>query len=151
MAANITGCADDSSRMVAPASLVLLTSGGRDLAWPLEKVIRSMVSAVDGCRVDVVLHGGARGADALVDQAARRLGWPLRVMPAEWSRYGAAAGPIRNALMLTAAVARAVELGEQAELLLLAFPGGRGTENAQLEARKLARLGDHPIRVQKVW
>jgi hypothetical protein len=58
---------------------------------------------------------------------------------------------MRNALMLGAAAARAEELGEQAEVLLLAFPGGGGTENAQLEAQKLARLGGHPIRVQSVW
>jgi hypothetical protein len=130
---------------------VIVTSGGRDLAWPLEKVVDAMRSAADGGRVDLVLHGGARGADALVDQAARRLGWRLRVMVAEWSRYGQAAGPIRNASMLGAAAARAAELGEEAQVLLLAFPGGRGTENAQLEARKLRRLGSHPIRVQQVW
>lgn len=34
---------------------------------------------------------------------------------------------------------------------LQAFPGRRGTENAELETRKLARLGGHPIQVQKAW
>lgn len=46
------------------------------------------------------VSGGCRGADALGEAYARKRGWPITVMPAEWEKYGRAAGPIRNAEML---------------------------------------------------
>lgn len=47
-----------------------------------------------------VLEGGARGADRIAGEAARELNIPVRVFPAEWDKYGRAAGPIRNRQML---------------------------------------------------
>jgi hypothetical protein len=41
----------------------------------------------------VVLHGGARGADRLAGTLAAELGLHSEVMPAQWDRYGRAAGP----------------------------------------------------------
>lgn len=52
----------------------------------------------------LIIHGAARGADTLAKFAAERIG--LRVIndgkgfPADWKRYGKAAGPIRNQQML---------------------------------------------------
>ena len=46
-----------------------------------------------------IVSGGARGADALGEQYARERGFALKVFPAEWKKWGAAAGPIRNAQM----------------------------------------------------
>lgn len=49
---------------------------------------------------DVVIEGEAGGADRLARAAAERLGIPVQRFPAQWSRYGLAAGPIRNQQML---------------------------------------------------
>ena len=46
-----------------------------------------------------IVSGGARGADALGEQYARERGYALKVFPAEWKKWGAAAGPIRNGQM----------------------------------------------------
>jgi hypothetical protein len=48
------------------------------------------------------------------------------MFPAQWDRYGEAAGPIRNAWML--------EFGKPD--LVVAFPGGRGTADMISKARK---------------
>ncbi len=47
-----------------------------------------------------VLAGGCRGADTLAVRAARSLGVPFREFPADWQRFGKAAGPMRNQQML---------------------------------------------------
>lgn len=48
----------------------------------------------------VIIHGGARGVDMVADRAARKLGLAVEVFPAEWNKYGRAAGMIRNREML---------------------------------------------------
>jgi len=50
--------------------------------------------------ITVLIHGGANGADRLADQWARGHGINVQVFPAEWTRLGKAAGPIRNEQML---------------------------------------------------
>ena len=50
----------------------------------------------------VVVTGGARGADEMVDAYARKLGLVVEKFPADWQGRGQAAGPIRNAAMLAA-------------------------------------------------
>lgn len=58
-------------------------------------------------------HGGCRGTDKQCEQF-----WhDCQVYEADWGKHGRAAGPIRNRKML-----------EHVELLI-AFPGGRGTED----------------------
>jgi hypothetical protein len=51
----------------------------------------------------VIVHGGANGADQMADIWARLIGLPkrdIRAFPAQWEKYGRAAGPIRNQQML---------------------------------------------------
>ena len=45
---------------------------------------------------DVVITGGARGADATAEGFARGLGCNVHTFRADWKRHGCAAGPIRN-------------------------------------------------------
>lgn len=47
-----------------------------------------------------VIEGCARGADGLAEEWAAERGIPNRHFPADWARYGKAAGAIRNSLML---------------------------------------------------
>lgn len=85
----------------------------------------------------VVVHGGATGADAIANAwafAQRAAGREVYVecYPAEWAKYGKAAGPIRNQKMLM----------ETSPDLVLAFPGGKGT--ADMVAR--AKCCEIPVR-----
>lgn len=48
----------------------------------------------------LVIAGGCRGADTLAAIAAKACGYPFREFPADWQRFGKAAGPIRNQKML---------------------------------------------------
>ena len=77
--------------------------------------------------ITVLIHGAARGADSLCEAWAVAHGITVESYPVsnkKWKRYGKAAGHIRNGLMLTKQPA-----------VLLAFPGGRGTENMIQQAR----------------
>lgn len=46
--------------------------------------------------VEIVCGGCPSGADALASRFAREQGLALKVMPADWHKWGRAAGPIRN-------------------------------------------------------
>lgn len=72
-----------------------------------------------------IISGMSRGADRLaVDWAV--VNWAnLEEYPADWNRHGRFAGPIRNQQMLNAEPD-----------VVLAFPGGRGTEHMKQIARE---------------
>ncbi|NQW39344.1 MAG: hypothetical protein HQ469_09205, partial [Cyanobacteria bacterium] len=120
-----------SSPEISPSrSLVIAAGGGRDLAWPQQRVAAELLARSGGRLVHLLLHGGARGADAAIGRAAQQLGWFSAVMPAQWERHGRAAGPIRNRELLQQAIAKAVahtSQGSLASVLVVAFPGGPGT------------------------
>ncbi len=80
----------------------------------------------DAQRVDLVLdilgptsiiHGDAKGADALAANWAVKRGVPHECYVADWQMYGNSAGAKRNRLMLV----------KGRPDLVVAFPGGRGT------------------------
>lgn len=74
----------------------LLVCGDRD--WTDREAIRRelVVLPLD----TVVIHGAARGADQIANDAALVLGLRVVAFPADWKRYGRAAGVIRNQQML---------------------------------------------------
>ena len=139
---------------VAPShSLVIAAGGGRDLAWPQQRVAAELLARSGGRLVHLVLHGGARGADAAIGRAAQQLGWSALVMPAQWQLHGRAAGPIRNRELLEQAIARAEahsSPGYQASVLVVAFPGGTGTASLVQQARRMASRSPVPISVAEV-
>jgi predicted Rossmann-fold nucleotide-binding protein len=139
---------------IVPArSLVIAAGGGRDLAWPQQRIAAELLARTGGRPVHLLLHGGARGADAAIGRAAQQLGWASLVMPAQWQLHGRAAGPIRNRELLEQAVARAVAHSSpvyQASVLVVAFPGGAGTASLVREARRMASRSRVPIAVVEV-
>jgi hypothetical protein len=143
-----------SSPEIAPSrSLVIAAGGGRDLAWPQQRVAAELLARSGGRLVHLLLHGGARGADAAIGRAAQQLGWSSAVMPAQWERHGRAAGPIRNRELLQQAIAKAVahtSPGSIASVLVVAFPGGAGTASLVREARRMASRSPVPISVVEV-
>ena len=78
-----------------------------------------------GCPVRVI-HGGAKGADAMAEEWAARCGTEFLIFYADWTKHGRAAGPIRNQKMLE----------EGKPQMVIAFPGGRGTADMVSRARK---------------
>jgi len=143
-----------SSPAIGPSrSLVIAAGGGRDLAWPQQRIAAELLARSGGRLVHLLLHGGARGADSAIGRAAQQLGWSSLVMPAQWQLHGRAAGPIRNRELLQQAIARAVahsSPGYQASVLVVAFPGGAGTASLVREARHMASHSPVPISVVEV-
>ena len=90
----------------------LLVTGGRDYSdWSRVCCVLSNLNP------HVVIHGGARGADALSAKWARennRIDWAF--FP-NWDALGKRAGMVRNAEMLALSF----------PTIAVAFPGGKGT------------------------
>lgn len=107
----------------------LLVCGGRDYANKayLFAILNNYSDQAGG--FSVVIHGAARGADSLAGEWASYCGIPIEEYPADWTKDGRAAGPIRNARMIR----------EGKPDLVIAFPGGRGTADMVRQSR-LARI-----------
>lgn len=102
----------------------VLVCGGRDFSD--EKMLRETLNVIhNDTTISLVIHGDADGADKLADQWARQNDVPLYVCPAAWKTYGKAAGIIRNRHML--------RYGQPD--MVVAFPGGRGTDDMVNSAR----------------
>lgn len=74
----------------------------------------------------VVISGCAKGADSLGEAWAKSRGIPVERFPAQWSRYGRKAGPLRNIEML--------EKGKPD--LVVVFKGGTGSKHMATIAKK---------------
>ncbi len=82
--------------------------------------------AIRDLKPDVIIHGNATGADTIAADFAEDYDIPVLSFPANWNKYGKAAGGIRNAQMLK----------EGKPTLVLAAPGGNGTANMVRQARE---------------
>lgn len=72
-----------------------------------------------------IISGGANGADSMAYHYAKVKGLGHSIRPANWNKYGKSAGMIRNEEML-----------EDRPDQVIAFPGGKGTENMVELAKK---------------
>ncbi len=84
--------------------------------------------------VEAICTGGADGADSLAATWAARRGVRCFTFKADWAAHGKKAGPLRNQRMLD----------EFKPDLVLAFPGGKGTEDC---ARRAEAAG---VKVRRV-
>lgn len=107
----------------------ILVCGGRDWDnWTLTSGV------LDGFREQfhekgtpiVIVEGGARGADTLAKEYAVKHNIPFEEFVAEWNKYGRGAGPVRNSKMLKSGID-----------VVIAFPGGRGTQDTIGKAEKM--------------
>ena len=71
------------------------------------------------------ISGGAPGVDTLGEQYAKKHGWNVKRFPADWNKYGRAAGPIRNR-----------QMAEYGDILIAFDAGGNGTKSMIQEMRK---------------
>jgi hypothetical protein len=130
--------------------LVVVAGGGRDLAWPSEMIATHLLRATRGRLVQALLHGAARGADQAIATAANQLGWLQIACPAAWREHGRAAGPIRNRQMLERSLDLLAALPMGAGLLVIGFPGSRGTASLLDQAHRLSRRSAIPIEVIQI-
>jgi hypothetical protein len=102
----------------------VLVCGGRD--FDDEELLYHTLDSIKD--ITLLIHGDAPGADTLADRWAEVRKVPRKAYPAEWARFGRAAGPIRNQGMID-------ETKPDLDLVV-AFPGGRGTEDMIRRALK---------------
>ena len=78
----------------------VLVTGDRN--WTSEERIRYALSKLENSYNEdfTLIHGAARGADTIAETVAKSLGWTIERYPADWQKYGRAAGPVRNKQML---------------------------------------------------
>ena len=95
----------------------MLVCGGRDFG-DVEYLEQTLNKCRTWWNITTVIAGGAAGADTLAERWATRNQLELLRCPADWAKYGKAAGMIRNREML--------QLGPD---VVVAFPGRTGTEN----------------------
>jgi hypothetical protein len=74
---------------------VLVTGSRR---WSDKEAIRRVLQRLPAA--STIINGGAKGADSLAADIGRDLGFDVIAFPAEWHRFGKAAGVIRNTRML---------------------------------------------------
>ena len=102
-------------RGTSSSQRVVLVTGSRD--WTDRDTIRS---ALVEAQPSIVIHGGARGADRIADEEARKLGIHVACVDALWTYSGNAAGPLRNKAML---------LLQPAKVLAFPLAGSFGTKH----------------------
>jgi ABC-type Fe3+-hydroxamate transport system substrate-binding protein len=107
----------------------VLVCGGRDFHY--QSIVGEIIESVlyeefwktnTGSRPwlqDILICGMARGADLAAYSWAQKAGMPVEKYVPNWDKHGRAAGIIRNKEMLE----------EGKPDLVIAFPGGRGTDN----------------------
>jgi len=102
----------------------VIVCGGRDYDDE-KRVYEVLDQQFRGSPITLVIQGGARGADTLgrLWADARRV--DCLTVPAKWDQHGRSAGPIRNARML-----------DYKPDLVVAFPGGQGTSNMVMQAKR---------------
>lgn len=103
----------------------VLVCGGRnygDTARVLDVLDKLHIEA----GIDLIIQGGAKGADRHALTWALLTKTPVETYEADWENQGSFAGPMRNARMLA----------EGKPDLVIAFPGGRGTGDMVKKARR---------------
>ena len=76
-----------------------------------------------------VISGGAKGADKMGEEWAKQHNIPIKKFPADWKKYGKAAGPIRN-----------TQMAKYGEALIAIWDGKSvGTEDILKKVKKLGK------------
>lgn len=82
-----------SMKIKAPRILICGDRNWSDIA-----TIEAFISKLQ--KNTLIIHGCCLGADTIAGDRAKIHGLPVSEFPAEWSKYGRAAGPIRNQKMI---------------------------------------------------
>ena len=106
-----------------------IITGTRDLQQPeqITSILNHYLTQYDPNQV-MLIHGGCRGVDLIARDYAISLDVDVKEYKPNWSRYGRAAGPIRNKQML--------EDNPDATVLAFPAPKSKGTVDCINQARK---------------
>ena len=110
----------------APPFRVLVT-GGRDF-----KNKQQVWDELDKIKPDILISGGAKGADSLAEQWAKARGVVIERYDPDWKKEGKKAAFLRNQRMVD----------EGKPHMLVAFKGGKGTEH-QVNITRKAKIPVH--------
>lgn len=106
---------------------VILICGDRN--WNNFEIIEKFIKKL--LKGTIIIHGDCRGADKIAGYLAKKYGFEVIAFPADWDKYGKAAGPIRNRQMLI----------EGKPNLVVAFHNdiekSRGTANMVTQAKEM--------------
>jgi len=105
----------------------LIIAGSRNLDITSDNIY-DFISCLD-LEINEVVCGCARGVDKAGERWANKMNIPVKHFPADWGKYGKAAGPIRNK-----------EMAEYADALLLIWDGAsKGARNMNKIMRELGK------------
>jgi len=104
----------------------ILICGDRN--WTNPTPIYRILNNLD--KKDIIIHGACRGADLLAGLIAKELGFIVEEYPAQWGKYGKAAGPLRNREMLNSGANLVIAFHED-------IKKSRGTINTIRQAQEL--------------
>lgn len=99
----------------------IIIAGGRDYNPTSDDDINIRKILLDNNATEII-SGGASGVDTWGEQLANTLNLPVTRFLPDWSKYGKAAGPLRNSIM-----------ARYADAVIL-LKGGRGTASMKREA-----------------
>lgn len=113
----------------------VIIAGGRDFN-DYDLLVKTMNHLLSNVNDDItVVCGKARGADTLGERYAKERGFSVQYFPADWEKYGKAAGYIRN-----------TEMAENADALVAFWDGqSRGTRHMIA----LAKMHGLKVRVKR--
>lgn len=83
-------------KAIDPPRKRILICGDRDYKDWMQ--VREYLDTIS--RTAIIIHGGARGADSIAGNLATYLNMKVIKYPADWDKYGRAAGILRNQQML---------------------------------------------------
>lgn len=141
---------------------VVVITGGRDRTPTLAELERLEQLLADlGARV--VRHGACRphkntrgelvgSTDTHVAGYLRARGWTVEAWPADWTKHGRAAGPIRNREMISGRRSGQLVPEPQAEAVI-AFAGGAGTFDCRVAGFEAGLVVHHvwPVDEPRIW
>lgn len=103
----------------------IIVCGGRSYC-DMEQLYKVLDHLHIDTPIDLLIAGGCSGADQLAELWANERGVAIKIVPAKWDVYGNYAGPRRN-----------TEMALLKPDLVVAFKGGRGTQDMVNKAREL--------------
>ena len=105
----------------------VLVCGSREAPREYAKIVFQCLALLHTKHpINHIISGGATGVDTYAIEWAQQERISHSIYYAQWDKFGKAAGPQRNALMLREGVPN----------IVVAFAGGRGTENMVKQAEQ---------------
>lgn len=122
--------------MINDQILHVLICGGRHFKdYDLLKatVTKAVISRGFQLQNAEIISGNCLGADMLGERYAKEHNTALKLFPAQWKRFGKAAGPIRNKLMIDY-----IDSFKNKVVIAFVSPSSKGTRNTISLAQKLS-------------